>query len=273
MGLIKKSYLLFLQKIEGQVQALMSDNRVELKQAGEYRTIFQELIYSDIPAEEKSMTRMIDEGMTLIGAGTITTAHVLSTTAYHILANPEVLQTLKHELQEVMPDGSEVPTKTLLAQLEHLPYLTAIITEGLRVANTIVRRNPRVAPGRSLQFQHWTIPPGTAVSMTVSMVNMNPTIFPDPEDFRPERWLPGVAESGVPSKKYHVPFGRGSRMCLGMNLAYAELYLTLAAVFRRFDLELFETTKADVEIVHDFLAGTPRLDSKGVRVLVSKSQY
>jgi cytochrome P450 len=154
MGLIKKSCLLFSQKIEGQVQALMSDDRVDLKQAGEYRTIFQELIYSDIPAEEKSMTRMIDENMTLIDAKIITTAHVLSTTTYHILANPKVFQILKHELQEVMPVDFEMSIKTLLAQLKHLSYLTAIIIEGLRVANIIVRRNPRVASGRSLQFQH-----------------------------------------------------------------------------------------------------------------------
>jgi len=52
-------------------------------------------------------------------------------------------------------------------------------------------------------------------------------------------------------------------MCLGINLAYAEIYLTLAAVFQRFDLELVETTREDVDIVHDFFHPSPRLDSKG----------
>jgi cytochrome P450 len=65
-----------------------------------------------------------------------------------------------------------------------------------------------------------------------------------------------------------VNFSRGTRACLGINLAYAEIYLTLAAVFRRFDLELFETTREDVDIVHDFFSPSARLDSKGVRVLV-----
>ena len=58
-------------------------------------------------------------------------------------------------------------------------------------------------------------------------------------------------------------------MCLGMNLAYAEIHLTLAAVFRRFDLELFETTREeDVDIAHDFFNPSAKVDSKGVRVLV-----
>ena len=52
------------------------------------------------------------------------------------------------------------------------------------------------------------------------------------------------------------------------SLATAELYLTLAAVFRQFDMELYETTREDVDIVHGFFASSPRLDSKGVRVLV-----
>lgn len=65
-------------------------------------------------------------------------------------------------------------------------------------------------------------------------------------------------------------FSKGTRACLGINLAYAELFLTIAAVFRRFDLELFETTIDDVKIVRDAFVGAPRAGSKGVRVLVKK---
>ena len=72
--------------------------------------------------------------------------------------------------------------------------------------------------------------------------------------------------------KYLLPFGKGSRICLGIELAHAELYLALAAVFARFELRLFETGRADVDVAHDFVVGTPRLDSKGVRVLVRKRE-
>lgn len=52
------------------------------------------------------------------------------------------------------------------------------------------------------------------------------------------------------------------------SLAYAELYLTLANLVRRFDPELFETTVEDVKMAHDFFTPVPRLDSKGVRIRV-----
>jgi hypothetical protein len=53
------------------------------------------------------------------------------------------------------------------------------------------------------------------------------------------------------------------------SLAYAEMYLTLATIVRRFDMELFETTREDVTMVHDFFVAAPRLDSKGIRIKVT----
>lgn len=58
-------------------------------------------------------------------------------------------------------------------------------------------------------------------------------------------------------------------MCLGMQLAYADIYLMLATLMRRFDLELFETTRDDVDFRYDWMVPHARLDSKGVRVLVN----
>ncbi|MCJ1384873.1 hypothetical protein MMC17_007991 [Xylographa soralifera] len=257
--------------LESQVQGITSGNENYHKKQAETPTIFHELFNSDVPAAERSAQRLVDEGITLLGAGTVTTAHVLSTTVYHIVANPSILQKLQAELYNLMPDRNSKPK---LVQVERLPYLTAIVKEGLRITGGIIHRSQRVAPDRSLQYQNWTIPPGTVVSMSGYMNHINPAIFPAPEEFRPERWLKdehnatnGSAAAGN-LEKYLQPWGKGTRICLGMNLAYAELYLTLAAVFRRFDLELFETTGEDVKVVHDFIFGAPRLDSKGVRVVV-----
>ena len=59
-------------------------------------------------------------------------------------------------------------------------------------------------------------------------------------------------------------------MCIGINLAYAEMYLTTFEVFSRFDLKLYGTTHRDVDICHDFFVGKPKLDSQGVRVRFSE---
>ena len=68
-----------------------------------------------------------------------------------------------------------------------------------------------------------------------------------------------------------VPLERLSEYAdtLPLSLAKAELYLTLASVFRRFEnMELFETTRRDVDPMHDFFIPFPALDSKGVRVMI-----
>ena len=68
-----------------------------------------------------------------------------------------------------------------------------------------------------------------------------------------------------------MSFSKGSRQCAGLNLAYAEFYLGLAAVFApgRFKWELYETDITDVETKHDFLNTSPKLDSKGIRAVVN----
>lgn len=235
------------------------------------------MLNSDMPAHEKSIPRLVNEGLVMIGAGTVTTAHVLSRTLYHILANPPVLARLQRELQDAFPDNAPLSPKETLVQLDRLPYLGAVIKEGLRLSHAITHRNGRVAPDRALQYQDWTIPPGTVVSMTAFLVHIDPAIFPEPQQFLPERWLKPAdskgeseGEGGKAFERYLLPFNRGSRICLGMNLADAEVKMTLAAVIRRFELELFETERGDVDAVHDFIAGGARLDSKGVRVVIRK---
>ena len=157
-------------------------------------------------------------------------------------------------------------TLVSLQQLEQLPYLSAVVSEGLRISTPAPSRVQRVSPDSSLIFREWDIPPGTPVSMSALFMHENPRIFPEPHEFRPERWLQEKSEKRI--GRYLVPFSKGTRACLGMNLALAEIYLTLAAVFREFDMELYETTREDVDTAHDFFAAVPKLDSKGVRVLV-----
>jgi cytochrome P450 len=82
---------------------------------------------------------------------------------------------------------------------------------------------------------------------------MDPVHFPDPETFRPERWL-GSDASQLENKL--VTFSRGPRSCIGINLAYAELYLNFAYVFRKFDMKLYRTTKETMEWKDNFVVTT-----------------
>ena len=100
-------------------------------------------------------------------------------------------------------------------------------------------------------------------------------VYPRSFDFVPERWLdnPRGPDGQKYLKRYMTAFGKGTRICLGMNLAYAEVTMLVAALFRRFDLELFETDYEDVRIVRDVIAPDVRPDSKGVRIKVTDSCF
>lgn len=92
-------------------------------------------------------------------------------------------------------------------------------------------RLARISPDSPMQCGQWTIPAGTSVSMTSVLLHLNPDIFPYPHEFRPERWLD---DPDGKLDRYIVAFSGGSRICLGFNLAWAELYIFVAGLFGSF---------------------------------------
>jgi cytochrome P450 len=161
--------------------------------------------------------------------------------------------------------------------MEKLPFLTAVLKEGLRLGYGVSVRSARIAPDTSLQFGDWTIPPGTPVSMTIPLTHHNESIFANSHAFDPDRWL---TEDSGRLEKYLVAFSKGSRACVGLNLAWAELYLCVEGVFSRFGsqdargpsdigiLALYETDETDVALQSDMFFPVAKEGSKGVRVKV-----
>ena len=137
----------------------------------------------------------------------------MSVITFQLLANPDKLRKLKDELAAAIPDLNAVPTS---AELERLPYLSAVIQEGLRLHAPGTARLQRVAPDAALLYRdrsaekEWSIPAGTAVSMDVRTMNMNSTIFPKPHEFLPERWIDNPRLD-----KHLMTFSKGARMCVG----------------------------------------------------------
>ncbi|KFX99303.1 hypothetical protein V490_01849 [Pseudogymnoascus sp. VKM F-3557] len=270
------SYFSFQNMIKREIQEIKS-GKTDNKSA-DHRTIFYEIINSDLPPEEKSDARLAQDGQTVVIAGTITTAWGLCVAVFHLLSQPETLKRLKEELRTVLKGPSSPVT---LATIEQLPYLTGCVQECIRLSYGVCTRLQRIAPDETLTFndgkKDWYIPPGTPVGMTSVLMHHDESVFPDSRTFLPERWI------GNPQlSKYLISFSKGTRQCIGINLAYAELYIALARIFRaygsegvRFEddvgrLELFETTMSDLELTKDVFIPVAGNGSKGIRVLVKK---
>ena len=200
-------------------------------------------------------------------AGMETSARTLAITMYHILANPCVRERLQDELREVIPSStSPVPP---LSAVEKLPYLTAVINEGHRMANGVAGRLARTAPDEALVCHGYTIPAGVTMSQSNYLLHTNPEAFPNPHEYHPERYLESYGEvEPAEAHKHLVPFSKGARMCVGQNLAWAELYLTIAVLMTSVRMVLVDTTARDVTIESEHFVGLLPEDSKGIRVRV-----
>lgn len=140
----------------------------------------------------------------------------LACLTFNLLANPSCLAKLKTELAHAMPDSDSILT---CAIVENLPYLSAVVQETLRLYPPATMRGQRVSPNEPVVYRsqdgevEWSIPPGTPMSMSAYLIQMDPEIFDNPNEWRPERWI-----EDPKLDRYLLAFSRGSRMCLGYEL-------------------------------------------------------
>ena len=170
-----------------------------------------------------------DELITLFLAGHETTAIALSWTLFLLARNPDVDERLRREVGEVV--GERLPTA---ADLPRLRYAEAVLKESLRLYP------PAYVIGReslaACVIGDYDVPPRSTIYFSPWVLHRDPRHFPDPERFRPERWLDGSTAS-VP-KYVYIPFGGGPRVCIGERFAMMEGILSLATFLRRWRLEM-----------------------------------
>ena len=219
----------------------------------------------ELPPAQKEPARLTDEASILVVAAAETPAKVLAIIHYHLLAQPRWGDMVRKELKMIMPDPKVLPS---VNELEKLPILNACIQEGLRLHNGVSTRSQRISH-QDVQYKDWIIPAGTPISSIMVFIHYHPDIFPEPRAFRPERWIKAKADGTASHLRRHFhPYSKGTRSCLGYNLGNAEMYLILAALFRRFNMELFETDITDVDLERDWFIPQPKWNSRGVRAKV-----
>ncbi|KIY64751.1 cytochrome P450 [Cylindrobasidium torrendii FP15055 ss-10] len=245
---------------------LIASHTVALQDNTKAGTIFSALLSSDediadenqhsvaydkprlIDDKQRSKKSLIDEAQVLTQAGGETVGQTCYVGIFHIINDPRVQRTLLAELMEAWPDKAHPPP---LQDLERLPYLTACIKEALRLALGVCSPLQRLAL-KDIRVGDWAVPAGTAVSMGVTFLHFNPEIFPDPMVFKPERWLGIEPEAHAILEDNMVSFSRGTRQCVGMGMAWVEMYMIFGHLIRRLDMKAHNTSVEDVTAIKDF---------------------
>ncbi|KAK7752472.1 hypothetical protein SLS62_005625 [Diatrype stigma] len=217
-------------------------------------TLVNEIVRSNLPPAEKAFDRIFEEISTVTAAAFDTTSNALRLILFHVFSNDDILQKLRKEVGGASAAAASSFEPLRLKTLEQLPYLTSTLMEGLRLSPAIASRAARIM-NKDLFYGDWRIPAGTPVGMTTLLMHTDEKLYPDPMRFNPDRWMDPVARKAA--EKRYAPFSRGTRMCLGMYLAWAEMYLLLAALVQNFDFRIEGATAEDFELESDnFAIGT-----------------
>ncbi|KIW27474.1 uncharacterized protein PV07_07208 [Cladophialophora immunda] len=175
-----------------------------------------------------------------IVAGADTTWITLSAIVYYLLKNRRCLDKLRKEIDEMAKAGS-ISDPISFHESQSMPYCQAVIKEGQRLYPGTGLPLFRVVPKGGAMIAGTYFPEGAVVGINNWVAHHNKDVFgPDPDVFRPERWLEGDTTA---MNRYYIPFGVGPRACQGLNVALMEMSKFVPQLVRHLDFDLLSEWK------------------------------
>lgn len=208
--------------------------RSERYQAGENLSDFFQALMEDKNGANHNLEfgEIAAEISIMLNAGSTTTAIAITNAMYHLLKNPKCMQRLQQEVDETLDDDEEVAP---YEKVKYLPYLRACLDEALRITPPTSQGLTRETPAEGMDVAGEYIPGGTSVAVSAYIAHRDPVVFPEPEQYIPDRWL---GEAGKELGPYFLAFSAGARGCIGRNIAYLEQTVLLASMLHRYKFEL-----------------------------------
>lgn len=218
----------FLKQKKAIDRILYTEIAERRQQNTENRSDILSLLISAIDenGERMSDVELRDELITLLAAGYDTTTLAISWALYWIYSQPGIKDKSQAELE------SAGPLEPLA--LVKLPYLNAVCDESLRLYPVAYVTLPRQVR-RPVKVLDYELPVGSSLVGATYLVHHNESLYPNPKQFKPERFL----ERKFSSWEF-LPFGGGTRRCVGAALAQYEMKLVLATILSNYQLELVE---------------------------------
>ncbi|KAK5166454.1 uncharacterized protein LTR77_007997 [Saxophila tyrrhenica] len=192
----------------------------------------------------------------LVFAGTDTTSTTLTYLFWELTRNPEWQQRIRDELRGLDRNDSSSDGVQLL-KASDAPVLEAVINEALRLHPAAPASLPRATPPGGAQLGLYYIPEDTVVSAQCYTTQRDPTAFPDPDTFDPERWLKNE-QTDPKAKDLFMPFSKGTRACLGRPLAMMELREATSALLLKYSVTAAPETTADSMAMRDHFLVLPK---------------
>lgn len=156
----------------------------------------------------------------LLEAGAETTTNALETFVLAVRLHPHTIGPAQAELDAVI-GSSRLPT---VDDRPSLPYINAVVKETLRWRPVTPQAVPHLNTEED-EYMGYRIPKGSIIIPNVWGIHLDPEIYPNPNDFQPERWLKPETEGTTVE---HAAFGFGRRVCTGQHIAYNSLFLNIA---------------------------------------------
>ncbi|XP_065416216.1 cytochrome P450 3A19-like isoform X2 [Chrysemys picta bellii] len=174
------------------------------------------------------------QALVFILAGYETTSSTLNFLSYNLATHPDVQQRLQEEIDAALPNKA-APTYDAILQME---YLDMVVNETLRLFPA-GGRIERVCK-KTIEINGVTIPKGTVTLIPAYVLHQDPEYWPEPEEFRPERFSKENRESIDPY--IFLPFGAGPRNCIGMRFALLSLKVAMIVLLQRFSFRTCKDT-------------------------------
>ena len=189
-------------------------------------TFFEFLLASDMLTEEDLLSSVID----LLFAGVDTTSNTIQWALYLLSKNPDKQEKLYREVLSVV--GPSEPAD--VQALARMPFLKACIRETLRLYPVLSSVSRMLE--EDIVLKGYNIPAVTQISFPFYYMSHSEDFFPDARSFKPERWLRDERDAfpGVKSAFASLPFGFGTRMCVGRRVAELEMNLLLSRLVQQF---------------------------------------
>jgi cytochrome P450 len=201
------------------------------------KDIFHYILQGRDPETGRGFTReqLHSDANLLVAAGSDGVAIALSASMFYLLQNPQTLQKCIHEIRTSFSTVDEI----CYPKVNNIPYLNAVLEESLRMSPPIPSALPRTVLRGGIKIDGLHIPEGVDVGVPTYAIHHNKTYFPDPWEFRPERWLGNTEEVNL-LRKAHNAFSAGPMNCIGKKVAYLAYKLALAQLLYTYDVRAFK---------------------------------